>query len=266
MWGQVLKKYFQLYLSFFKASFVADLEFRVNFSTRIITDIFWYAAHIATFEVLFLHTPLIGHWNLSQTRVFLGIMFVVDAIYMTILHDNLDRLSEKVRKGDLDLLLVKPVNSQFMVSFQRVATASLGNLIMAAGWLAWSLWRLPEWNWIRLFWLLILIPCGFCILYSMRFLFSAVSVIFTRSENIQFIWYQLYKVGTRPDSLYNPWVRYVILSIIPVGLIASIPARSILDPPHWGLFLWTILMAPLCIYVSHRFWNFCLKYYSSASS
>ncbi len=38
---------------------------------------------------------------------------------MIILSENLDQFSEKVHKGDLDLLLAKPVNSQFMISLQK---------------------------------------------------------------------------------------------------------------------------------------------------
>lgn len=98
-------KYWKLFKAFAKASFVADLEYRANFLTRIVTDIFWYAAQIMTFETIFLHTDNVGGWNLDQTRVFLGMLFVADAIYMVLFHDNLDRMSDRVRKGELDLLL-----------------------------------------------------------------------------------------------------------------------------------------------------------------
>jgi ABC-2 type transport system permease protein len=93
--------------------------------------VFWYAAQILTFEVIYKHTEKIGDWNIQEMRVFLGLLFVIDAIYMVIIHENIENLSEKVRKGDLDLLLAKPVNSQFMISLQKANTAILGNLILA---------------------------------------------------------------------------------------------------------------------------------------
>ncbi|MES3036347.1 MAG: ABC-2 family transporter protein [Bdellovibrionota bacterium] len=260
------KKNFSLLVGLFKASFISDLEFRFNFATRIITDIFWYLAQVVTFEVLFLHTPIIGHWNINQTRVFLGVLFIIDALYMTFLADNLDKFSEKVRRGELDLLLMKPVNSQFMVSFQRVATASLGNLIIALMWMTYALYQLPDLHPLRIFWLIVLIPVGFSTLYVVRFCFSVVSLIFVRGENIQFIWFQLYKLGMRPDSIYFPWLRYIVLTILPVGLIASVPARAILDPPNWPLFLWAFASVPIFIWFSNRFWKYCLSKYNSASS
>lgn len=260
------KKYLSLYFSLFRTSFIADLEYRVNFLTRFATDIIWYAAQIATFEVLFRHTPKIGDWNLEQMRVFLGVMFVVDGLYMIILSENLDQFSEKVRKGDLDLLLAKPVNSQFMLSLQKASTAMIGNLLLGLSWFTYSLLQLPDFEWLRLFWLLLLIPCGLVALYTMRFMIATTAVIFTRSENLQFVWYQIYRLGMRPDSIYVPWFKWILLTALPVGVIASVPARAILEPPNPALFAWVVILAAILLYLSNKFWKYSLKFYSSASS
>lgn len=261
-----IKKYFRLYVSFFKASFIADMEYRTNFLVRIITDIFWYIAQIMVFEIIFRHTKIIGHWDLLQTRVFLGMLFVIDAIYMIIFSENLDRFSEKVRKGDLDLLLAKPVNSQFMISLQKANTAIFGNLFMALGWLIFSISQLAEFNWLRLGWLIFLIPCGVMVNYCMRFMISGLAVIFTRSDNLQFLWYQFYKLGMRPDSIYFPKMRWLLLTFLPVAFVASVPARALLDPPNFYIFAWGFLLPIVIIIISNKFWRFCLKFYSSASS
>ncbi len=261
-----LKKYFSLYVAMFKASFIADLEYRANFFTRILTDIFWYAAQILTFEVIYQHTNKIGDWGLKEMRVFLGLLFVIDAFYMIIIHENLENLSEKVRKGDLDLLLAKPVNSQFMITLQKANTAILGNFIIGSSWLIYALSGLEDFNYLRLLWLIILVPCSLAVIYTMRSMFSATAVIFTRSENLQFLWWQVYRLGMRPDSMYFPWLKFILLTVIPVGVIVSIPARALLNPPDLRYLLWPIVLAPILIYLSNRFWKFALKFYSSASS
>jgi ABC-2 type transport system permease protein len=261
-----MKKYLSLYASLFKASFIADLEYRVNFLTRIFTDIVWYIAQIVGFEVLYRHTSTIGDWNLSQTRVFLGLLFVIDAIYMILFHDNLDRFASKVHKGELDLILAKPVNSQFMVSLQRASTALIGNFLIGSAWLVYSLYGLESLEPLRLLWLLILIPSGVIVVYITRFVILCASVIFTKAENLQFIWYQMYKLGMRPDSIYTSWVKYVLLTILPFALVASVPARALLEPPNLVLFAWAVILAGCLLYWSTLFWKFCLKYYSSASS
>ncbi len=262
----MIKKYSRLFVAFLKASFVADLEYRANFVTRIITDIIWYAAQIITFEGLFLVTDRIGAWNLDQTRVFLGMLFFVDAFYMILFSENLDHLAQRVAKGDLDLLLTKPVNSQFMISLQRVNTAIVGNLIIALCWLGFSLYNLGDFNWLRLLWLIFLVPTGVASLYSLRFMFGGLTVIFTRAENMQYLFFQIYRLGMRPDSIYSPWLKFTLMTVLPVGIIASVPSSALLEPANPLVLLWTIIWSICLIFLSGRFWKFCLRFYTSASS
>lgn len=265
MLGQALKN-IRVMRAFALASFQADLEYRANFVTRVMTDIFWYLAQIMTFEVLFVHTPRIGSWDHLQTRVFLGVLFVTDAIYMILFSDNLDRINDKVRRGELDLLLAKPVNARFFISCQRLATASIGNLFIAVGWLVWAIASLPEFNWHRILWLLILLPTGVLILYCVRFMCATLAIILTRAEAVQYIWYNLYKFGMRPDSIYAPWMRLMLFTVFPVAVITSLPTRALLDPPDLAMFAYALGLTVFFMWISNRFWHFALKRYTSASS
>lgn len=263
----MIRKYLTVFFSLFRASAMADLEYRLNIVVKIFTDIIWYVAQLSVFEVLFRHTNQISGWTLDSTRVFMGVLFVVDAMWMLLFSENLDRMSDKVRKGELDLLLSKPVNSQFMISLQRMNTAYLANIAISSGWLFYALSRYPEGiQWERVLLLIVLIPCSLLITYSLRFLFSACALIFTRAEHISFLWYQLYRLGMRPDAVYPPWLRYVVLTIIPVGFLASVPSRMILQTPDITLVLASIGIAAVTLYGSTRFWRFALRFYSSASS
>jgi ABC-2 type transport system permease protein len=265
--GLKMKKYLAIFIGFFRASAIADLEYRANIAIKVFSDVLWYTAQLSVFEVLFRHIPSISGWTLESTRVFMGMLFVVDACWMLLFSENLDRLSDKVRRGDLDLLLAKPVNSQFMMSLQKMNTAYLGNIGLASAWLIYALSALPGGvPWDRLLVLVITVPSSLTIIYSMRFMFSTLAVIFTRAENITYVWYQFYRLGTRPDALYPPWLRYVILSFIPVGFLASVPSRLILQSPDVFLLAASIGLAVTFLFFSNRFWKFALRRYSSASS
>jgi ABC-2 type transport system permease protein len=261
------RKYFSILIGFFKASAISDLEFRMNIVVKIFSDLVWYIAQLSIFEVLFKHTSSISGWTLPTTRVFMGMLFLIDAFWMLLFSENLDRLSDKVRRGDLDLLLAKPVNSQFMMSMQRMNTPYIGNIILASIWLVYSLVNLPHpVPLTRLFVLIITLPTSLAIVYSMRFVFSTLAVIFTRAENISYVWYQIYRLGTRPDAIYPPWLRMIILSFVPVGFLASVPSRLILESPDLRLILASILISLILLNLSSRFWKYALKQYASASS
>lgn len=260
-------KHLSLLRALFSASAIADLEYRANVALKVATDVVWYVAQLSVFEVLFKHAPRVSGWTAESTRVFMGALFVVDALYMLFFSQNLDRLSDKVRKGELDLLLAKPVNSQFMLSFQRVSVAYLINLAIATGWLAFAIEGLPEKPSVdRYAFLLVGIACGLAITYSLRFFFSATAMIFDRAENVNYVWYQLYRLGTRPDGVYPPWLRFAVLSLVPVGFIASVPSRMILESPNFALLGGAIALAIALLWFSAKYWSFGLRRYSSASS
>jgi len=263
---QVLRKYIRLFSILLKTSFIADLEFRVNFSLRIFTDIMWYLMQVLSFEVLFNYTPTIGGWDRYQMRVFLGVLFVVDSLYMIFVQDNVDRFADKVRKGELDFILAKPVSSQFLVSFQKVATASFGNLLIAIGFFIYAVSLIEDFNWYRVFWFLLVLPSSFIVVYTSRFFFTCLNLIFVKSESVQFLWYNCYKLGMRPDSIYFPFMKFILLTVFPMAFVASVPARMLLEPPNALLIIWSLMIGPIFLYLSHKFWNYCLRHYASASS
>jgi ABC-2 type transport system permease protein len=238
--------------AFARVSLMSELEYRFNFAVRIFTDVIWYMAQLSVFEVLFRHTDSLSGWTLETMRVFMGVLFLTDSIYMMLFSENLDRLSDRIRRGDLDLLLVKPVSSQWMLSFQKISVAYFGNFIISAVWL--------------LLWLLICVPCGVIVVYAIRFSTASTALYFTKADAINYIWYQLYRLGTRPDTVYPKLLRYAVLSVLPIAFLASVPAQVILNRTGSEMVLWGIALAAMMLAVSSFIWKTGLKRYASASS
>lgn len=260
------RKYIELFFSFFKASLISELAFRFNLASRFFTDIIWYIAQLSVFEVLFRHTKSMSGWGLDETRVFMGVLFVTDAVYMLLFSENLDKLGQKIRRGDLDLLLVKPVSSQFMLSFQKVSVAYIGNLLFSIGWLIWSVLQIPSVKPYSIFWLVITVPMSVTIIYCIRFITAATALFFTKADAINYIWYQLYRLGTRPDSFYPVILRYFVLLVLPIAFLASVPAQLILGKTNAFMVIGGYLLAIVFLKLTNWFWNRGLRVYGSASS
>lgn len=262
-----MKKHLKVLLALFRVSAVADLELRFNFLLKIASDLVFYVTQVCVFETIFSHAPKIAGWTVDGARVFMGALFLVDSIWMTLFSPNFERLSDRIRKGDLDLLLAKPVNSQFMVSFNRISVAFLFNAVLALAWLVWAVARLPTApSALQLLLFTVSIPCGVAISYSLRFFFSASALFIGRADAIAYVWYQVYRLGARPDGLYPIWLRYLILSVLPVAFIGSVPARFLLEPPNVWMLASSIFLAVALVFASSLFWKAGLRRYSSASS
>lgn len=263
---QKLTKYFGIYKAFFKASFVADLEYRLNFVVLVIGEFIWYSTQLILFEVLYRHTNIIGDWNIHQMRVFIFLVLFVDSIYMILWDSNFSSFTESVRKGTLDLLLMKPINSMFMLSSQRISISHIPCFFITFGGLIWALNQLPEFNWLKLLWLIFLVPAGLSVIFCGRFALNSTSIIFTRADFLQYIWYSVFRLGLRPDAIYSGALRLVLIFIIPFAMVASIPARILLEPTQAWMIAWALVLPFILFYLLKKYWVFCLKHYSSASS
>ena len=81
MWAS-LKKMLSLEWTFFKLSAIADLQVPFNLGLQFVNDILWYTMQIILFEALYLHVDNLGGWGIAEMRVFLGMLFLVDAFQM----------------------------------------------------------------------------------------------------------------------------------------------------------------------------------------
>jgi ABC-2 type transport system permease protein len=260
-------RYFRLWLSFFKASWMADLEYRMNIVVRVFSEFVWYVLQLSVFEVLYLHADSISGWDVRAMRVFMGTFFLVDNIYIFFFQDNMDALNGIARKGDLDLYLTKPVNSQFMISMRKVATAYTLNTFFILIYLIWGVSQLPHpisfWQILSFVYLLV---CGLACYYAMRFMLIALVIVLEDAGNVAFIWGQIFRLGSRPDPIYPTTMRLLMFTVLPVAFMASVPARVLVEGVDPLLLLAATAMSAALVYLSHRFWNGALRHYSSASS
>lgn len=265
-----ISKYFSLYKSFFKASAVADLEFRFNFIILMCAEFIWYGTQLVLYEVLYRHTNSLAGWNLSEMRVFIFLALFVDSIYMILWDTNFAKFAEDLRRGNLDLLLTKPVNDIFMLTSQKISISHLPCFFITGGGVIWSLTQIPDFNWAKMLWLIIMIPSGLSVIYCGRFALNATSILFERADFLQYVWFSLFRFGLRPDGIYsaimNGFFRYILIFILPFAMVASIPTRFLIEPLNPVYLAWGIIMPCLLIFLTNRYWKFCLRSYSSASS
>ncbi len=265
-----LKKYSQIEWAFFKASLVADLEYRFNFILLITAEFIWYSTQLILFEVLYRHTNLIGGWKLDQMRVFMFLALFIDSIYMILWDSNFTKFNDDVRKGNLDLLLTKPVNSLFMMSSQKLSISHVPCFFVTGAGLIWALSQLPDFTWSRLLWLLLMIPAGLSVIFCARFALNATAILFTRADFLQYVWYSLFRLGLRPDGIYYSFLggalRFILIFVLPFAMIASIPARFLMEPINPWIALWATVMPLISFYALSKYWRYCLRNYTSASS
>lgn len=261
MWVS-LRKMFRLEWALFKLSAIADLQAPFNLGLQFVNDILWYSLQIVLFEAIYLNVDNLGGWGLPEIRVFLGMLFLVDAFQMILFAYNFEVFSEKIVHRDLDLLLLRPVSTQQLMTSQKLQCGFLFNAVFALAWLLWSLSLLPGgFPWVRSLLIFIVVPAALAIFYSTRLIFSTMALLITRAEHFHELYFTFFKIGQRPDMLYGPGLRYLILMVIPVGMIASFPTRVLVDPTDSWALPALVVTSLSFLYLANRFWRWSVKRY-----
>ncbi len=257
----------RLWWSFFKNSLSRELEFRWHFLAMFSMDIVWYLVQYLMFDVLYLYAPQLGGWHRNDIMVFLGTMFVIDALNMLLTSSNFWAFPELVRSGELDFYLSKPVSTAFLAMFRFPSIGSMFNLIVALGFLIYSLSAVPLAD--RILGIVLyplFIVLGLVAMIAFQYLFMALAIRMVAAEGIQWILHSLHSLGQRPDSIYRGFMRRALLTIFPMAMIASVPARLLqADPDFLELLIsgvCTVVYLFLSIYIFER----TLVKYSGASA
>ncbi len=260
-------RYLRLYAYFVRFSFSKSMEFRLDFFFRIVMDCIYYAVNIGFYTVLFRHTSLIGNWNLDQIYVFVGGVFVVDALMMTVISNNMWMFSTYINKGDLDYYLVRPVSSLFFLSVREFAANSFLNLIIAISFWVWTIVHYTgSWGFLQLFVYVLLLINGTFLYYCTQ-MFGVLPIFWTQSsQGFVEIFMNFHSFMERPHHIFDGWMRKVLVTILPYSLMTSFPAEVFFTGLNFELLLHVFLVTVGLFLFVLFIWNRGLKIYSSASS
>src|SRR2546426_770511 len=108
-----LKRYLKIYGALWKNSVVREMGFKTNFLLWIVVEMLWFALQLSFFAVIYTHTDRIGTWSKWQVVMLLGASHFIQQIFTAIFLTNCTQLSELIRTGKLDFMLLLPVNTRF---------------------------------------------------------------------------------------------------------------------------------------------------------
>ena len=260
-------RYLRLYASFVKFSVSKSLQFRFDFFFRVVMDLIYYLVNIAFYKVIFANTTALAGWDHHQIFIFVAGYCVVDAIQMTVFANNVHAFLTIVNRGDLDYHIVRPVSSLFMVGVRDFAVNSFLNLLMAFGILAYAVHASPIVYSLTRVMLFVLFLFNGALVHFLLQMMLMIPVFWTHNANgFQQAYWALSRCMERPDRIFRGWVWRILISILPFALMASFPARLLLDEFRWDVLCYTMLATGALFAIVVMLWNRGLRAYSSASS
>jgi ABC-2 type transport system permease protein len=244
------------------------MTFKANFLLWIIVELLWFGLQLSFIGVLYLHTDRIGTWSQWQVVLLIGGSHFIQQIFQAFFLVNCVNLSELVRSGKLDFLLLLPVNTRFVLSLRQVDLGAFVNAVSAVGVMVFAASRLhlsPSPGQVAGF--LVLCLVGIVIHYSLMFLLASISFWTVRAQGIVWGYYNLFNIARMPDEAFRGLFKALFTFAVPMLLVSNVPVRVLANklesPAQW---VWLLGMSLVCAGLSEWGWRASLKRYTSASS
>ena len=263
-----LSRYLSVYAALWKNSVSREMSFKSNFLLWIIVELLWLGLQLSFIGVLYLHTEHIGTWTKWEVVLLIGASHFIQQVFQAFFLVNCTNLSELVRSGKLDFLLLLPVNTRFVVSLRQVDLGAFVNAASAVALMAYAARQLhlvP--SVFQVVGFLVLCVAGIAIHYSLMFLLASISFWTVRAQGIVWGYYNLFNIARMPDDAFRGLFKAVFTFAIPMLLVSNVPVRLLADKlasPKPLLLL--LAMSVVCFCVSEWGWRASVRRYTSASS
>lgn len=262
-----MKRYIRLYLAFARNCFVREMEYRLSFLLRAVGSIAEGVMPVVFMTFLFRQVRAVAGWSVDQMLLLLGTYTLVEGVLSTVFGANMRQISQYVNRGELDLVLTKPVNSQFYVSTRLVDWEAFPRVFLGGGLTVYAFRRLGmEATAGVLGGYAATLFAGLVIGYAV-WLISVVWVFWTeRLSNAGFVFYTFLEMGRLPIQAFRGVVRMALTFVLPMAFMTTAPTEALM-----GLFSaktagGALALAALFLGVSSIAWRLGLRSYASASS
>ena len=262
-----MQRFLAIYKKFFASSVQRELEFKANFFANVAQNILWIAFFILLLKIIYTNTSSVAGWSEGDSYVLAATVFFTYSILIVFFSVNLMEIPEKVRKGTLDFDLLKPIDSQFLVSIRKFNLDELGTILGGLVMLAIGLnmtEHAPTFTQVAGY--IFMLVCAILIFYSFQLILMTLAIWLVRVDNLWALGETVYYVARFPTEIFRAQLRTILTFFIPIAFIASEPTKVLLGRTSTVVALYALTWTIAALIVSRLFWRFAVSRYSSASS
>jgi ABC-2 type transport system permease protein len=268
---QSLSRYARLFWSFGRFSLLNEMAFRANYLLKVVVELMWLGMMLIFYKTIFARTSSVADWTEAQFLFFLGCYYALDGLVETFFLGNCSEFAELVRTGNLDLVLLRPIDEQFLVSVRTVDWSTFPNALMGAGLMLFGLY---EQGWafdaLKVATFAVAFACGLAMAYSFLIMLASTSVWMVRNHSLFELWWLFTSLMRYPKEIFRtPWalpIGWFFSFVVPALLVTNVPAGTmvkVLDP---GLVAYMVGATVALVWVSRRVFRRAMRSYRSASS
>lgn len=262
-----LKRHLLIAWHLAKTSVVTQMQYRGDFLIQLLMSVFWAGWALVPVLVVYRLRPEIGQLKEGEAMLVMAAFLIAKSVLEGVISPNMQGLVELIRRGTFDFILLKPADSQLLVSVARVVPSKLvdGGAGIALAVYALSQVEAPL-HLAQLLAAVVLLGAGITILYSIWLLVLSSAFWFVKMDNLSYLMGSIFDAARWPITVFRGALRAFLTFVVPVALITSFPAFAALGKLPLELGLASLAIAVAFFFFTRKVWQWATRHYASASS
>ena len=265
-------RYFKLYFLLAGAYVHSRLQYRLSFWLMCVAIIVGEACMLGLLGALFAKFRTLDGWTWTEV-IFLYSLGNLAYSLMRVLGSQLDDFDRYIVRGDLDIVLIRPLPPLFYILASRVELIHVSRLLtsIVVFTVASHLLHL-RWTVSVIIFVITTIFSGGIIMFTLILISATVALWTTKSGKLTDILTGATKEAANfPISIYPLAVRVLLTFILPVAFVTYYPAQRLLQKneflgmPEYFQF-GAPFVAVVLLFFSYVLWRLGLRRYHSTGS
>ena len=257
-----------VFAAYFAQFLKMRMAYRVDFLIDVGANLFAMAVQVIILTVLFSKVTALKGWSFEQVLFIYGFSLWPLGLF-NIVSINLYRFSEKyIVEGNLDRVLLRPINPLAQVLFESFNVSGLNELILGAGIMIYAGGRLDlAFGAPDVLALLLLSAAGALIYLGVFLGLTSVSFWFEDRMGLAPPVYNVIRFARYPITIFNPLIRVFLTFVLPFAWVAFYPAAWFVGTDEFRRYsILTPLVGVLIFGLAYAVWKRGVRQYASTGS
>lgn len=258
-----------LYNKYVKMHMKSSMQYRANMILLSVSACLISIGELLAIFVLFKSFKTVGYWGFYETALMFGIITCVYS-FTECFARGFDEFANLIKHGDMDRLMVRPVNLIYQIFGSKIEFSKLLKSILGLVVAIIALCNLNiVWTLSKVLVLISIFICGCCVIWGVMLIGAGISVFSV--ENLEFI--NIFTNGAKeiayyPINIYNKWLARLFTFIIPVACFNYLPISFLMGYGSLPQIVYALspLMGIMFVIPCLIFFSWALKHYQSTGT
>lgn len=263
----MFRLYLRMIARFWKLCIARETQYRGNFISIAFVGLMETVITILPMMLVYSYADELAGWGAGETLALVGLFRIAISLYALLMGEGLFKLSEDIQRGNLDLVLIRPVHAQFYITFRHISFAQIANVLIGIIVFVIGLSQASmSWTVAGALQAVILFGCGMILMGVAISAGSYIAFRTTTIEGLPMVLQDIAEMGRYPISFYPMAVRVFLTGVMPVAFVTTFPIDALRGSVGWEMCAIAVTFATIALMGLRWWWNNSVRHYASASS